>query len=101
MRIGQLCGKESEKSDSASGGDLVQFVLSAIYFQLKHVKLVDITLEWLQAQVPVLLMRRNIVSTVRDLVTDLDSEAARAQFAQHGAVLLRAFMAVVLTVRRW
>ena len=75
--------------------------MSAIYFQLKHVKLVDITLEWLQAQVPVLLMRRNIVSTVRDLVTDLDSEAARAQFAQHGAVLLRAFMAVVLPVRRW
>ena len=57
--------------------------MSAIYFQLKHVKLVEITLEWLQAQVPVLLMRRNIVSTVRDLVTDLGRTKAGSEMEEN------------------
>ena len=45
-------------------------------------KLVDITLEWLQAQVPVLLMRRNIVCTVRELVTDLRRTKAGSEMVE-------------------
>ena len=71
MRLGQLCSKEAEKSPSSSGEELVEYVLSAIYFQLKHVKLIEVTVDWLTAQVPVLLTRRQIVSTVKDLITDL------------------------------
>ena len=64
---------------SRSAGPSGLTVLSAIYFQLKHVKLVDITLEWLQNHVPILLMRRNIVSTVKDLVTDLGRTKASSE----------------------
>ena len=66
MRLGQMCAKESENFDSSSADDLVQHVFDAIYYLLQHVKLVDVTLEWLQTQVPVL---RQIVSTVKELIT--------------------------------
>ena len=38
MRLGQLCSKESERSPSSSAEHLVEHVLSAIYFHVKHVK---------------------------------------------------------------
>ena len=102
-----ICSKESARSPSSSAEHLVEHVLSAIYFQLKHVKLVEVTLEWLQAQVPEFMVgqgaedpvaefkrRGNCDSKVAHLLTDLlydllsgvyDARITKARAAAQGA----------------
>ncbi len=71
MRFGQLCGKDSEKSDNATVQDLIQYSLEALEWNLRLVKKLDVTQDWLEKQVPLLLGRREVALTVKDLVTDL------------------------------
>ena len=45
MRIGQLCSKEAERCDNASVQDLIQYVLEALSWHLRHVMIADFTVE--------------------------------------------------------
>ena len=52
MRLGQICGKEAEKSDNATASCLVEYCLEALEWTLRMVKTFEVTIEWLEKQVP-------------------------------------------------
>ena len=39
LRLGSLCGKDAEKSDNATAQDLIQYVLEALDWHLRTVKM--------------------------------------------------------------
>ena len=72
MRLGQICSKEAEKSDSATVQDLVQYTLEALENNLRLVKVFDVTQDWLEKHVPVILGRREVAISVGDMVADFE-----------------------------
>ena len=82
MRLGHICSKEAEKCDNATAQDLIQYFLEALEWNLRQTKTLDVTLDWLEKQVPVILGRREVALTVNDLVTDVGREALVKQELQ-------------------
>ena len=87
MRLGQLCSSEDDKSAIVTAAGFIQYVLEALYFAIcnKLIKSTDTTSEWRETTVPVLLMRRQVVLTITDLVQYLRGTTAGEALVNRGS----------------